>query len=632
MRIDEIHGLPHYLGYPTTSTSYENPVGMAADYTVAGIAFLSGASDQYPHQRMLAKVVKDQIDSSQNPGDNSLQGWWTRSQTDWSAGAGQEFMEPITEPNVSRRFRNSAGVDVFTKPGNISLLPVAGTVALGKEATKALLVKAGPMAFMASGDLVTRYNTETDATDTATAGGIVGGLVVAGNKLLVSIPGKIKATLIEGEMALTDAFTCDPAVTPQAWWVKNRVLIGVGPKLHENPGVPGDTAVDLTADTPKVDMKDPSWIFTGATSTPKSILLSGHGAASSSILALTLDPNNGELPAFTAPFVVAEFPTNEKVTDVESYLGTFVGIASTAGIRIGQLNDAGGLTYGPLLGSPKPSTDTRVFSSYDRFLSYPVEDAGDGRGGMVIIDLSGLEKDGRAPWSTWIRVAGTSPVTGAIMTGERTAIMVAPGAPAVMWSADSDSLLDTGWLDSSYIRFGTLEGKNFQSVKVSAYPDFAGRVDVTYHDESDRPVSVGSMTEQTGSEKLFSIGARSSMSTMALRFTLTPDDASGPTLTAWSVRAYPAVDNRGQTVLLPLLNFDFEKDQYGVTFGYEGRAWNRWNALMTACTNGANLLVKEAQSSGSYVALADDATFTQTAPPTRASGFGGIIQLVLRTV
>jgi len=391
---DEIHGVPHYLGYPTTNTSYENPAGMSPDYLIGGIGFLSGASDQFPHQRMLAKVVKDQIDSSQNPGDNSLQGWWTRSQTDWSAGAGQDFMEPISQENVDRRFSSSAGVDPFTKPGNISLLPVASSVGtISGTATRALLVKAGTAAFMASGNHLLRYDTVSPAVTTATAAGTIAGLVIAGDKLLLSSLGTIQMAPITGTMTLTTAFTVTSTITPQAWWVKNRVLVAVGPKLFESPGTP-TTSVNLTTATAKVDMKDDSWVFTGATTTPKSILLSGYGSGGSSIQALTLD-TTGALPDLAAPFVVAEFPSNERVTDIESYLGTFVGIASNQGVRVGQVSDGGGVTYGPLLGSPKPPTEINVFSAYDRFLYYPVADAGDGRGGMVQIDLSGVEKDGR---------------------------------------------------------------------------------------------------------------------------------------------------------------------------------------------------------------------------------------------
>ena len=76
--------------------SFSNPT-FDYDFDVAGVHFLSAASDSYPYQRGLSKVVKDQLDTSTDPGDNSLQGWWTRSQTDWSGGSGSDYMEPIDD-------------------------------------------------------------------------------------------------------------------------------------------------------------------------------------------------------------------------------------------------------------------------------------------------------------------------------------------------------------------------------------------------------------------------------------------------------------------------------------------------------------------------------------------------------
>jgi hypothetical protein len=125
------------------------------------------------------------------------------------------------------------------------------------------------------------------------------------------------------------------------------------------------------------------------------------------------------------------------------------------------------------------------------------------------------------------------------------------------------------------------------------------------------------------------------MTSMSLRFAMSPESGTptlGPTLQAWTMKAYPYVESRGESVLLPLLNFDFEKDSHGVPWGYTGRAWDRWQALRDRLTDGTSLVVKEFQSGGSYVAMPEDASFTQSAPPSSASGFGGIISVVLKTI
>jgi len=120
---------------------------------------------------------------------------------------------------------------------------------------------------------------------------------------------------------------------------------------------------------------------------------------------------------------------------------------------------------------------------------------------------------------------------------------------------------------------------------------------------------------------------------MAVRFDVQPDGAGtlAPVITAWSMKAWPTSDNRGETVLLPLLNFDFERDTFGVPSGYEGRAAKRWQDLVKRLTSGRTILVEERASGMVYTGITEDASFTQVAPPTRASGFGGIVQISFRT-
>ena len=71
--------------------------GISFTYGIAGIGFLSAATDDNPYQRGLAAVLKEQVNNSEQPGDLSFTSWWYRSQTDWSKGAGTDYMEPITD-------------------------------------------------------------------------------------------------------------------------------------------------------------------------------------------------------------------------------------------------------------------------------------------------------------------------------------------------------------------------------------------------------------------------------------------------------------------------------------------------------------------------------------------------------
>ena len=91
------------------------------------------------------------------------------------------------------------------------------------------------------------------------------------------------------------------------------------------------------------------------------------------------------------------------------------------------------------------------------------------------------------------------------------------------------------------------------------------------------------------------------------------------------------MQNRGESVILPLSMWDFERDSLGVTFGREGYAKERWDALSSAITAGTAVAVVESKSGFSYTAIAEDFTLTQVAPPVGFSGFGGVGQVALRT-
>ena len=85
---DEVHDVPHFLTVYPNWGNWDGP-DFNADVRVAGIDFLFASSEEYPYQRQLTRVTKEQLDVSTEPGDNSLEGWWTMSQTDWSGGGDQ---------------------------------------------------------------------------------------------------------------------------------------------------------------------------------------------------------------------------------------------------------------------------------------------------------------------------------------------------------------------------------------------------------------------------------------------------------------------------------------------------------------------------------------------------------------
>ena len=92
------------------------------DVAVGGQPFFLGISQQFPYKRETAEYRKQQIDQQKEPGEQTLTGWWLRSQSSFHYGAGIRYEEPIEGPEVGVRFNNSAGVEVFNI-GKVNLLP-----------------------------------------------------------------------------------------------------------------------------------------------------------------------------------------------------------------------------------------------------------------------------------------------------------------------------------------------------------------------------------------------------------------------------------------------------------------------------------------------------------------------------
>ena len=110
------------IGQPSNSGNTFSNTTNSYDCAVAGLPFFLAASKEYPYKRETAQYRKQQIDQQKEPGEQTLTGWWLRSQSSFHYGAGIRYEEPIEGETVGYRFNKSAGVDVFNI-GKVTLLP-----------------------------------------------------------------------------------------------------------------------------------------------------------------------------------------------------------------------------------------------------------------------------------------------------------------------------------------------------------------------------------------------------------------------------------------------------------------------------------------------------------------------------
>ena len=105
--------MPYDVSTTTVSDKF-TLTDTAYDVVIDNIPFILKVDNQNPYIRQTAQYRKEQFDNSTEPGEQSLTGWWLRSQTSFHNGAGIEYYEPGIDAQSLHRFKDSRGVDVWT--------------------------------------------------------------------------------------------------------------------------------------------------------------------------------------------------------------------------------------------------------------------------------------------------------------------------------------------------------------------------------------------------------------------------------------------------------------------------------------------------------------------------------------
>ena len=228
------------IGQPANSgNTYENTANNY-DVAVAGLPFFIGPNQQYPYKRETAQYRKQQIDQQKEPGEQTLTGWWLRSQSSFHYGAGIRYEEPVQGETVSMRFNKSAGVDVFNI-GRVTLLPDVTKV---HDSTNGPIMVGGTdtagvdLVIWADGENLYR-TTAAGTTTTLTWGGSGTILAVAQdgvNYYAANATGIYKGPLT-GASSGTSVFTHPSSVgtvtSVSLAWVKQRIIAGVNNFIFE---------------------------------------------------------------------------------------------------------------------------------------------------------------------------------------------------------------------------------------------------------------------------------------------------------------------------------------------------------------------------------------------------------------
>ena len=598
--------------------------GVAYDHAIAGLPFLAASSDRFPYQRGLVEQRRQQVDTSAEPGEQSLEGWWLRSQSDFSGGAGTRFLEPVSDEFVARSFDSSVGVDVWT-PGEMSLLN-------GVEQVKAF--GAGATGCAIAGRLGTEYLFSLDGAGvyrtgvtTVTVTGWTNPptqIVSAGSVLLAAHSSGIDK--LDGAYATPASLVTGAAKAPKVWWAKQRIMASIDAALYEIPLSGGALPAALYTHP------NPDWEWTAVVETPSAILAAGYAGALSAIYRFTLD-TDGDLPVLSKAVTAAELPAGEVVHGLFYYLGLLC-IGTSRGVRVAQVDAQGGVTFGPL--SYESSAAVSGFAGRDRFVWFGIPNSpglsgsGESGAGLVRIDLSSTDGAGRYAWANDLRTATGGSVTGVQVLGDgRVAFTASNGSAGSLWRETALPVAAGGELTTGLVRFNTLEPKVFRNVRLrGSIP--GGSITVYQWDGTTRTALATIIPGLRIGDLLETSPAPTGQMGLTLR--LLPDGADAPVITGWQLRALPAVE-RSQLIVVPLMCFDRETDSRGNLTGGDGSALARYRALVDAVGGGEIVTYQDLNTGERHAVQVEDIQFTSTAPPNKTeSGFGGFIQVRMRTV
>lgn len=612
--------------------------------------FVLATSEARPYGRRTAPFKKDQFDSTNEPGEQSLTGWWIRSQMSFHGGAGINFFDPDTNETIGHyRFADSKGVNVWTK-GQVTLLNNCTQTHITTGA-----IRANGRAFQtmrsikwnSSAGVLLHDEYDVDKIDT-------NGTVTHFIDYNAGVNSPVYAICDDGTTAywITNSATkkeiykkalTGNTATPNTLmfdeiglvtnatmdYVKDRIVMCVDNKVYEFAA----SAVAM----PSVLYTHPvsSHTYTSITASGPAIYIAGYNGIQSTIQKFTLN-TNGSMPTLTSAQVAAELPVGEVVHKIYYYLGYML-IGTSKGIRVATVNDQdGSISYGPLIvETDQPCYD---FAARNHFVWCAT--SVNGEPGVIRIDLSTEVEPLRFAWANDLYYDGvTNHQTTACAFANGTDRLAfcttyASGASGYVYMEDDTTLRTTGYLTTGNIRYRTLEPKNFKrllgrgnftfgSMTLETVDKDGNEYDHISYDASVSPVEVTTSNPATAQEYV------------AYKFIMYrdgTDNTKGPVFEGYQAKATIATP-RQRLISFYVYCFDTEADKYNLGFGYTGRAFDRILALETIEESGDVVTWQDLNTGENRQVQVEGISLVNTTPPDKNSnGFGGILEIVVRTV
>ena len=539
-----------------------------AEYLPVSINGTSFMVDVEGYSRTTIPVLREQRDTSDEAGEQQLNTqMWIRSQTDWSYGAGQQYLDNADSDR--RRFYTSSGIDVWTK-GEVSLLPK--TVDKGNTGNdvimKVFVANGTDYMYVASGtDLY--YSTNFDAaspTWTAVTA-LASPLTIVdfdsdGETVFIAYGSAAKPhTTTIGTTTQPSALTGHSSRPDVLRFVSGRLIEADANHIAELAanGQPISGSLDFEGIEHAL-----SWVDMCAGPTGV------YAAANTDDIGSIFFCSTGTDGLLNQPAQVADLPRGETINAIESYGGLLI-MATSKGLRVAVMNQDGSVSYGPVIDEGGPA---HALATDDRFVWW-----GNHSGQVYRADLSVFTDTLVPAWAADVVSTGSSPgnVTWVARVDGKTYFVDA--ANGVQGERHDGELVESGTLNVGSVRWNSLFDKVLQTVKADLRATLATTGSTSYdqsgttYDDSDY-IYNGLLSAVSGTLKVrFVTGAGVGLTTLTLNdraaanidyalsdkydviFTLERDAGNntvGPVLESWQLQAFPA-PTRIDEIVLPLV-------------------------------------------------------------------------------
>lgn len=644
------------------SSQYYDPNTYAFDVAIGGLPFLLNVNDTTPYRRSTARWKYERVDQAREPGEQTLDsGLWVRSQTSFHLGEGVQYQEALEGNAEQLRFRYylGQGIDPWT-PGQISLL---------KDTTKVY-----PAATNSSGRVISLPATISGVDyvlhiDCAAAGSTnvrVARVTADGTATSLILGSALSTEILAAETDGTtlylatatyiydyDLTAASPtlhqhyqintanATSVVLQYVKNRIMAGVSyvtgttpvAAVYELPFAGGHSGshtnlstITSVANTTTVPV---GWIWSDIAEGRGAIYVSGYAGDKSAIFKIAPDSTG----ALGAAVSVADIPRGETVRSLFGYLGTYLAIGTSRGVRIAAIADDATIVYGPLIFNT--TNPVLGFAARDSYIYAGVKAGIGGASGIYRIYLGQLLDDGTYPYATDIVATGTTGSVDALGFFPTSAQLFFSVYGSGTWLQHATNLVSEGTLQTAIVNWGTLEKKAWKRVRVET-GTLLGNIEI-YADANEGRTQITTLTTGNAYNTDFDLSAAyaSTQVNGQLAFTLyrNADSATtGAIMKGYAIKAIPS-PTRSRLIQLPLMCYDFESDRRNTRYGTLGGAKYRLSALETVESEGATVLVQDFTSGENFDAVIEEIAFTRMTPPSANNeNFGGIITITMRTV